>query len=145
MDWKTGFVAFGTFAVLFTFDPGVVVAQGEALDERALGERRSAQTERGRTLAERGQMVWAGRGCAVCHTLGKNGVAPDLFGLTQRRPREWLVKWLRDSDEMLRSDSTARALLKEFKWIRMPSQYLGEADVEALLAFIESESTKPRK
>ncbi len=40
--------------------------------------------------------------CVACHTMGKGAlVGPDLKGVTERRPREWLVQWIAAPDAMV--------------------------------------------
>lgn len=60
--------------------------------------------------------------CTVCHTFGKGvKVGPDLKGVTERRPREWLVRFIRTSSSVIQSgDPTATKLFRDFKQERMP-------------------------
>jgi len=96
-------------------------------------------------ILKRGKSLWANRGCAGCHGIGKKLAGPDLAGVEQRRSRDWLTRWLTDTDGMLASDSTAQALLAAWNNMRMPKQNLAAADVDALLAYISSESGKLKK
>jgi cytochrome c551/c552 len=96
-------------------------------------------------MAKRGKMLWTNRGCASCHGIGKKMAGPDLAGVEQRRSREWLNNWLKNTDTMLASDSTAMALLAEWKGIKMPKQALTDQDIEALLAYFRSEEAKMKK
>jgi mono/diheme cytochrome c family protein len=93
-------------------------------------------------LMKRGKMLWTNRGCGACHGIGKKNAGPDLAGVEQRRSKEWLSKWLKDTDVMLESDSTAKAMLAEWKGIRMPKQNLTDQDVDAILAYLRSEEAK---
>jgi cytochrome c551/c552 len=101
-----------------------------------------AQDAAAAELAKRGRSLWQNRGCSGCHAIGKPMAGPDLAGVTARRTREWLDRFLKDTDNMLKSDPVAQALLKEFKGIRMPQQKLSDADINALLAYIESEEAR---
>ena len=60
--------------------------------------------------------------CTGCHTYGKGvKVGPDLKGVTQRRNREWLFKFIRSSSTVIQGgDRTAVSLFQEFKKERMP-------------------------
>lgn len=80
--------------------------------------------------------------CVACHTIGGgNLVGPDLSGVTQRRSREWLSRWILEPDRMLaEGDPTAQALLKEFHGVPMPNAGLQPAQVAALIAYIEGGS-----
>jgi cytochrome c551/c552 len=90
-------------------------------------------------------MLWTNRGCGSCHGIGKKMAGPDLAGVEMRRSHEWLNKWLRETDTMLASDSTAMALLAEWKNIKMPKQTLSDQDVDALLAYLRFEEGKLNK
>src|SRR5215471_9737430 len=60
--------------------------------------------------------------CIVCHTFGQGvKVGPDLKGVIERRPREWLVRFIRTSSSVIQSgDPTATKLFRDFKQERMP-------------------------
>ena len=128
MTWKTALVVLGTAGSALLFSAGAANAQGA-----------DAQVKRGQTL-------WQNRGCAGCHSIGKSkGIAPDLAGVTQRRSREWLVNWLKDTEGMLQTDSVAIGLLKEYKGQKMPNQKISEQDTDAILAFIAATEAKQKK
>lgn len=79
--------------------------------------------------------------CAACHTVGQgDGVGPDLLGVTERRDRSWLKRFIRQPDVMLaEGDPLAMELFRKYREVRMPNLRLGEGDVEALLRFIEGQ------
>jgi cytochrome c2 len=60
--------------------------------------------------------------CMACHTYGKGiKVGPDLKGVTDRRKREWLLKFIASSSSVIQSgDPTATKLFRDFKQERMP-------------------------
>lgn len=60
--------------------------------------------------------------CMACHTFGKGvKVGPDLKGVTERRERPWLLKFVRSSSSVIASgDATATTLFEQFKQQRMP-------------------------
>jgi nitrate reductase gamma subunit/mono/diheme cytochrome c family protein len=60
--------------------------------------------------------------CMACHTFGKGvKVGPDLKGVTERRPRAWLVKFVRSSQSLIDAgDAVAVELFQQFKQQRMP-------------------------
>src|SRR5215510_14162766 len=67
--------------------------------------------------------------CSACHTIGKgDAVGPDLAGVTTRRDRDWLVRYLRAPDQMLaEQDAVAVALLAKYKNVPMPNLRLSES------------------
>lgn len=84
--------------------------------------------------------------CAACHTIGakdavtsgKKPVGPDLLGVTRKRDRAWLVRWLTEPDKMLaEKDPLATALLAEYGNVAMPNLRLGDVEIQALLDYIE--------
>jgi mono/diheme cytochrome c family protein len=76
------------------------------------------------------------RNCAACHSLGGGDVVgPDLSGVTQRRPIEWIRGMVARPDSMLRVDGVAQALLLEYQ-VPMLNRELDEARVRAILEFL---------
>jgi protein SCO1/2 len=77
--------------------------------------------------------------CSACHTIGKgDAVGPDLAGVTTRRDRDWLVRYLRAPDQMLaEQDATAVALLAKYKNISMPNLHLSDGEIAIVLAYLE--------
>jgi len=92
----------------------------------------------GSPLAKRGEMLYKNRGCRACHGIGKKMIAPDLAGIEQRRSKEWIHRWLKETDVMLASDSTAIQMAAQYNNAHMPKQHLTDADVDAILAYISS-------
>jgi mono/diheme cytochrome c family protein len=80
--------------------------------------------------------------CAACHTIGKgDGVGPDLLGVTRIRDRAWLARFIAAPDRMLaEKDAIAAALLAKYKNVVMPNLRLGRDEVEAVVAYLESET-----
>ena len=78
--------------------------------------------------------------CTVCHTIGAGKlVGPDLDGVTTRRDKQWLTDWILAPDKMLAaSDPTATALLQEYNNVPMPNYGLTDAQVAALITYMES-------
>ena len=87
-----------------------------------------------------GQHLFQSR-CAACHTLGHgDAIGPDLLGVTARRDRPWLTRFIATPDQVLReNDPIATALFAQYKEVRMPNLRLGPEDVDALLAFLEAQ------
>jgi mono/diheme cytochrome c family protein len=78
--------------------------------------------------------------CSGCHTIG-GGVlkGPDLKGVSERRPLDWIVKFVISSADVIASgDPQAVKIYNEFEQKDMPDQRLSPEEVKALVRFIES-------
>jgi protein SCO1/2 len=85
--------------------------------------------------------------CAACHTVGRGiglgQLGPDLLGVTQRRARAWLERWLFDPDKMLEErDPIALQLYEEYGQLPMPNSRLNQVEVDSLIRFLEDESRR---
>jgi protein SCO1/2 len=76
--------------------------------------------------------------CAGCHTVGKGDrVGPDLAGVTARRDRDWLVRFITGPETMRRQqDPIALDLARRYPTVRMPAIGLAETDARDLLAYL---------
>ena len=75
--------------------------------------------------------------CTTCHVIGEARlIGPGLKGVTEKRNKQWLKKWINNSSELIASgDADAVALFEEFK-IPMADYDLSDEDMESLLSFI---------
>jgi cytochrome c2 len=121
----------GLFLVLFLLRP--VRAQPPALrgdddDAQAAGPKFSPEAA-----------ATFGKRCTACHTYGKGiKVGPDLKGVTDRRKRDWLLKFIHGSSAVIKSgDPVATALFSEFKQQRMPDWVdLSDKQINDILDYI---------
>lgn len=92
-------------------------------------------------ISSPGQYLFGSR-CIVCHTMGQGeSLGPDLQGVTNRRDRRWLAKFIATPDEMLaKGDPVATALKDKYKNMQMPNLRLSPEDVEALIDYLQSRS-----
>ena len=97
---------------------------------------------------EKGQYLFQ-RQCGLCHTLGQGDETrgPDLLGVTGRRERAWLTRYILAPDKMLAAgDPIATALFNKYKTVRMPNLSLASNDVADVLAYLEAQSSSaPRE
>ena len=89
--------------------------------------------------AQDGQAIFK-QNCASCHSVGKGRlVGPDLIGVHEKRTEEWLLAFIKNPAAFAETDADAKALIAEFGY-PMPPQGLAEADVKAIITYIQSES-----
>jgi nitrate reductase gamma subunit len=77
--------------------------------------------------------------CMACHTFGKGiKVGPDLKGVTERRQRPWLLKFIRSSQTVIKSgDPIATELFATFKQQQMPDWTdLSEEQIGSILDYL---------
>lgn len=121
---------------------------GKMLDPAAYYAGRPAKSfadapKREITVAQRmllkGQMVFQNQ-CAICHTLGKgSGMGPDLAGVTARRERDWLARYIAFPDEMrARQDPIATELAAKYPSFPMPNVGLTREQVADLLDYLKA-------
>ncbi|MGB3148117.1 MAG: hypothetical protein WBA91_10230, partial [Paracoccaceae bacterium] len=68
-------------------------------------------------------------------------VGPDLYGVTQRRSTDWLVKFLQAPDKMRREkDPVSMTLVERFPNVRMPNLGLAEADARDMIAYLKAQT-----
>jgi mono/diheme cytochrome c family protein len=91
--------------------------------------------------ASEGQALFQEK-CAACHTIGQGDkVGPDLKGVTTRRERAWLTRWIAVPDQMVaQGDPIATELFQKYNSIQMPNLNLTEGQVAALIAYLETQA-----
>lgn len=80
--------------------------------------------------------------CQACHSLGsEDGIGPGLAGVVAKRDPAWLKKWIKEPNKMIaKKDPIAIALYKQYKEVIMPNFRLSDADVEAVIKYMEDTS-----
>ena len=85
--------------------------------------------------------------CTACHTFGRGvKVGPDLKGVTVRRQRPWLLKFVRSSQQVIAAgDPIANELFRTFKRQRMPDWTdLSPQDVNAILDWLAADGPEQK-
>ncbi|TMH39929.1 MAG: cytochrome c, partial [Betaproteobacteria bacterium] len=80
--------------------------------------------------------------CSVCHTVGQGDkMGPDLSGVTTRRERAWLTRYIMMPDKVLaEGDPIAARLFEKYQYARMPNLRLSADEAAAVLSYIEGRS-----
>ncbi len=73
-----------------------------------------------------GKKVWQKYNCINCHTILGNGAyfGPDLTKVTDRKPEDYLRKWMMDPPKVMATTA-------------MPNMGISEREIEDLLAFLQ--------
>ena len=81
--------------------------------------------------------------CRACHTIGQGKLlGPDLMDVTKKRDVVWVKNFIKSSQSMIKSgDPDAIAIFEEFNNLVMIDYPLPEADIEAIIKYIDSFSS----
>jgi mono/diheme cytochrome c family protein len=82
--------------------------------------------------------------CSACHSIGAGALAgPDLKGVTERRQRAWLIKFIQNPDALIvAGDAIAKQLEKDAQGMEMPAFHISNAQVEEVLDHIARRSAQ---
>ncbi|MDX5420036.1 MAG: c-type cytochrome, partial [Hymenobacteraceae bacterium] len=92
-----------------------------------------------------GKAIFEGN-CQACHSIDADVVGPALKDVHKRRGDEWLVKFIKNSQELVKAgDKDAIAVFEKFNKVPMPAfgGSLSDEDVANVIAYIKTESDKP--
>ena len=73
--------------------------------------------------------------CTACHKLDERYVGPALGKVTQRRPPEYIMNMILDTETMINNDDTVQCLLQTYL-LKMPNQSVDEKDARNVLEFL---------
>lgn len=94
-----------------------------------------------------GEQIFRTR-CSSCHTVGNTepgqpGIGPDLLGVTQQRDPSWLIRWLKEPDQMLaEKEPLATLLYEQYNRLAMPNMRLGDTEINALITYLQEETSR---
>jgi len=95
--------------------------------------------------AVQGKKIFEGN-CIACHSLDADVVGPALKNVHERRGDEWLVKFIKNSQELVASgDKDAVEVYEKYKKIPMPafSGSLSDEDIANVIAYVKEASAQP--
>ena len=83
--------------------------------------------------------------CAACHKLDAKMTGPALRGISSRLTNDWLYKWIRNSQEMIKSgDAEAVRVSKEYNGSVMTAfPQLSNADIDNIIAYTSEPKAEP--
>jgi mono/diheme cytochrome c family protein len=82
--------------------------------------------------------------CASCHSPGSNQlVGPGLAGVSDKYEREWLYKWIKNSQALIESgDADAVAVFEQYNKVLMPAQPVNNEQIDAILTYVKEYAEK---
>ena len=82
--------------------------------------------------------------CTACHVVGEDKVVgPGLKNVHNKYKEDWLVKWIKNSNALIKSgDAAAIKTFEENGKIAMPAFALTDDEIKAVIGYIKAESEK---
>ena len=108
------------------------------------GEQPQAQVEPAGAVSENdvvnGEKLFKAN-CAACHKLEGRLLGPELKGITEKRDKDWLIAWIKDSPALIKSgDKLAVEVFEENNKLPMPpNAHLSDKDIADILAYTSGE------
>ncbi|MCV6631723.1 MAG: c-type cytochrome [Flavobacteriaceae bacterium] len=85
--------------------------------------------------------------CAACHHLERKMTGPALGGVEEKRDKEWLYKWIKNSAGLIKSgDADAVAIFEEWNQVPMTAfPLLSDQDIDDILAYTSNPPAPPKE
>jgi len=75
--------------------------------------------------------------CLACHSIaGGDRMGPDLHQVTKRRDDGWFMRWMKDPEGMVKTDTIGKQLLARYK-VPMPNQNSSDEEIREYLAYFK--------
>ncbi len=96
-------------------------------------------------IVSHGQQVFD-QNCSSCHNFRSNGIGPQLGGLTEQVPDEWVRKFIKDPKGMIDgADERAGVLFGRYNTFMPSFAHLSEEDLDAIMALLKTKKAPPKK
>lgn len=128
-------------ALLLTFS-NAVSAQDQPAESEASAEAAATDNANGDVAA--GETLFKSN-CAACHKLDRKSTGPALRGVADKYDRDWLYKWIKDSQALIKSgDPIAVSLFEEYNNSVMTAfPQLSNTDIDNILAYTSQPKPEP--
>ena len=81
--------------------------------------------------------------CTQCHAINEVVVGPALGGVHERRPVEWLIKFIKNSQQVIQSgDQYAVNLYNQYNKTQMPAFNFKDDQILSIVAYIKDQTGK---
>lgn len=93
--------------------------------------------------AAEGEKIFKGN-CTSCHAINEQVVGPALKDVHKKKDEAWLIKWIRNSQAMVKSgDAYAVEIYNKYNSVMTSFESLSDKEIKSVLAYIKQESEKP--
>jgi mono/diheme cytochrome c family protein len=81
--------------------------------------------------------------CSACHSFRQREIGPNLAGVTTEASPEWLMWFIHNAPEMIKSgDERATRLFADYKQYMPPFPTLSDAEIRAILAYMHTHQNR---
>ncbi len=88
--------------------------------------------------ANKGKVIFNSKGCAACNDFSADKVTgPSLKGVTQRVNEDFLKKWIKNPDEVKKTDKYAQKLDKKFPNSNMLNLGLSDEEISFVIEYLK--------
>ncbi len=143
---KATFAYFPLIAALLMFSSATLWAQTQQEEVAAAtnpaGEVADEIPADAQSITE-GQTLFS-QHCTVCHGVGQQIIGPALASVHNRRPINWLVRFIQNSQHVIidEEDEYAQHLYEQYNQQVMPNfEFLSRGEILNILAYIKVESS----
>ncbi|MCF6349541.1 MAG: c-type cytochrome [Flavobacteriaceae bacterium] len=107
-------------------------------EKKEVTKKQTTETQTVDPIVAKGKKIFKAN-CIACHKLNKKVLGPALFGITDKRDRDWLHKWIKDNNALRKSgDALAKQVFEEHNKMPMNAfPQLSEEDIDAMLAYFK--------
>jgi mono/diheme cytochrome c family protein len=120
-------------------------AQDDAATAEAAAEEASAPEDgipTDEAIVSAGEKLYQAN-CTQCHAINEVVIGPALKNVHERRPKEWLIEWIRNSQKLIQSgDEYANQIYEEYNKTAMPAYPFSDEEITSILSYIKVESNK---
>lgn len=93
-------------------------------------------------LASAGASIFKAN-CTQCHAINEVVIGPALKDVHERRSKEWLTSWIKNSQKLIQSgDEYAVEIWQQYNKTAMPAYPFSDEEITSLLSYIKVESNK---
>jgi mono/diheme cytochrome c family protein len=84
--------------------------------------------------------------CSSCHNFRSNGIGPQLGGLTEQVPDEWIRKFIKDPKGMIEgADERAGVLFGRYNTFMPSFAHMNDEDIDAIVALLKTKKAPAKK
>lgn len=95
------------------------------------------------TFAQDGEALFK-TNCSACHAVKEKLIGPALMGMEKRNSEEWLIKWVKNSQAMVKAgDPYAVKIFNEYNKVAMTSFNLKDDEIKAIIAYVKTVAEAP--